>query len=234
MRLSMVLRTEQTKLKSSQSFISDQFDNHKKIIENLMKQNKLLDDENKKNNNLLKTLQHQLKEESIKRDDLEAYGRRTCVEIVGLPYLENENCTSLTIAVAEMLKMDDFSKDSIDVAHRVSQRSDANIIVKFKDRSARDNFFQHRSQLKGLTPHHLTVNNTNLFKDTNKIFINESLTPSKKNLFWKARTKAREVGWTGKDKTGRCWTKNGLIFAQKSTGETLIKVRHESDLDKLK
>lgn len=241
------LQDKQTSLETSQEFIGKQFDAHKAIIENVMKKNKQLEDENKKINNVVKRLQEHLKEETIKRDELEAYGRRTCIELVGLPITENENCQNLAVAVAKLMKMDAFSKNEIDVAHRVSQKDNANIIVKFKSRSARDSFFVNRQQLKGMTVHKIyedllagqdnaSAKDHPYYGNTNKNFVNESLTPAKKNLFWKARTKTKELGWTGLNKNGRCWTKNGLIFAQENKvgGTSILKLRHEYDLEKIK
>ena len=197
-----------------------------------MKKNVQLENENKSINNLVKKIQDHLKEEIIKRDELEAYGRRTCVELVGIPSTENEDCQQLAMALAKVMKLDVFSIDEIDVAHRVSPKINANVIVKFKSRTVRDFYFQSRKQLKGKTVHNMyqewltiTSENENMleedkdnpfFENPGNIFVNESLTPSKKNLFWKTRTKAKELGWTGFDKNGRCWTKNGTIFIQQS------------------
>ena len=212
------LQDKHTNLEDSQKFISKQFDYHKKIVENVTKKNKQLETENTKINNMVKSLQHQLQEEICKRDELEAYGRRTCVEIAGIPVTENENCKKIIMATAKLMKVEGFCEDSIDVVHRVSNKDSANIIAKFKNRSARDLFFENRWQLKGQIVHNLFSNlpdkENPYLKNKSGIFVNESLTPSKKSLFWKARVRAFELGWTGTEKEGKCWTKNGQILAR--------------------
>ena len=231
------LNNKYKNMEDSQSFISKQFEDHKKMVENVVKKNVQIENENSKLNNLLKTLQHQLKEETIKRDELEAYGRRTCVEVSGIPYTEGEDCAEIATTVAELIKIEGFRKNTIDVAHRVSQKDSANIIIKFKSRTARDSFHAHRHNLKGMTVHNLSelLGADNVFAGiTNKIFVNESLTAHKKALFWKARNASKDLGWTGKDKEGRCWTKNGQIFVKEHENAKNILIRHDGDLDKIK
>ena len=105
-----------------------------------MKVNQKLEKENEIFNSKLKSLDRDLQLEVIKRDDLEQYGRRTCIEISGIPTLKSENTLNIVQSVANALNLASIM-DEVDVIHRISKKEDAPIIVKFKTRSARDSFF---------------------------------------------------------------------------------------------
>ena len=85
----------------------------------------------------------------------------------------------------------------IDVTHRVSTKPDASIIIRFRSRSHRDDFYSYRFNLKGKKGHHLhifdgdnevQINPEKIKNDkTPYLFVNELLTPYKKELFWKAK-----------------------------------------------
>ena len=200
-----------------------------------MKKNQALGKENLTIQSQMKDINHHLVQETIKRDELEAYGRRPCIEISGIPRMDEENCYDISEAVAKLMGLSDFRKNTIDVAHRLSDTPAANIIVKFKNRTSRDMFFANRKNLKGKTVRNLfDKDDVNRFEnETSGIYINESLTAYKKSLFWKARNRAMEVGWTGTGKLGRCWTSNGSILVCTDKNSKAIIIRLESDLDRI-
>ena len=229
------LKSNFTEIKTSQTFIGTQFEDHRKIIQNVMKKNKQLEDENTEHVKRFRKLEKELREEKIKRDDLEAYGRRSCLEINGIPQLDDENCITIVNSVANLLEIN--IDNSIDVAHRVtSARKNSSIIVKFKDRTSRDNLFESRNKLKDFTTADIEHDGNKSFPSStnSKIWINESLTPTKKKLLWLARTKAEKLGWFEQENSGRCFTRNGLVYACKSKNAERIKIQDERDIDKIK
>ncbi|CAM1332907.1 Uncharacterised protein r2_g4213 [Pycnogonum litorale] len=61
----------------------------------------------------------------------------------------------------------------------------------------------------------------------NNIYINDHLTSSQQQLFWKARLKKTDRGWK------YAWMKNGRIFARRNDGEAAVWIKQDSDLEKI-
>ena len=159
---------------------------------------------------------------------LENRNRLHNVEITGIPLQEHENCMDIVQKIADHLKILGF-KPEVDIAHRLKtdpkKKLTPAIIVRFKDRSTRNLFYQNRFSLKDITI-------TNLgFKDENvkgtKIFINESLSVATKTLFKSARAKAKEL------KYHSCNTSQGIIYAKKIHPGPRITITRETDLLKI-
>ena len=116
----------------------------------------------------------------------------------------------------------EFNKTAFDVVHRLSDREDAPIIIKFNTRTDRDKFFNNRSLLKNVTIKDLGYDEKKDKK--NKIFINESLTKPNKILFKSVRNTCKAKNYD------YCGTKNGVIFARKNADATAVKINREMDL----
>jgi regulator of replication initiation timing len=87
------------------------------------------------------------------------------------------------------------------------------LLVRFTRRCVRDNIFSHRRLLK---------NHNNSLGNTNKYYINEDLTASRRKLFAEARqfSKAKRID--------SAWTSNGLIIIKTLTGRiTAVHTRDE-------
>ena len=127
----------------------------------------------------------------VKNDDIEQYSRRMCLRIAGIKERENENVTQRVLDFADNLNVN-INGDDIDRAHRVGRRTgsggatngDENeqgvtsgqsreIIIKFTNSSARLKLLQGRTKLRD---NHI-----------NDIFINEDLTPARKELAYECR-----------------------------------------------
>ena len=72
------------------------------------------------------------------------------LEISGIPISKDEDTKGIVCKLASLAKMQDFSKDQIDVAHRTSPKSAAPIIVLFYKNSDRNNFYEKKCKLKTL------------------------------------------------------------------------------------
>ena len=79
----------------SMDFISNQVENHKKMTEALIKRNTKLESENEVLKKKVEKLEGNLNAVANEVNDLEQYGRRYCLEIIGIPKEENENPESL-------------------------------------------------------------------------------------------------------------------------------------------
>ena len=108
------------------------------------------------------------------------------VEIDNIPQIEGENTTKIVFKLMDVLKMD-LNKNVLDVVHRLSNKPDSPIIMKFTSRTARDAFFSDRSGLKTFTIECLGFS-IDLNSKSSRIFINESLSRINKALFKEVRS----------------------------------------------
>lgn len=195
------------------------FDEEKKI---LMNENKLLKTEFLKTANELKTLK-------VSFNDLDQYSRRDCLEIRGIPTSTALEVTSdIVMQVGEKIGVI-LQRDDISVSHRIPSKSanqgkkswpDA-IIVKFVRRDTRETFYRARKELKNVTTEALG------YSETNKIFINESLTQKNKDLF-------NDCLQFKKDHSYKfIWTYGGKIFLRKDVDSSPVHIKNVIDLQKL-
>ena len=171
----------------------------------------------------------------VKNDDIEQYSRRMCLRIGGIKEQRNENVTQRVLDFADNLNVS-LSPDDIDRAHRVGKRADSGgatssddgnedeqntsvipgrsreIIIKFTNSSARLKLLQGRSKLR-----------ENKIKD---IFINEDLTPARKELAYECRQLKRSQ----KSKVSRTWVYAGYPHILDKSGNR-VKITCMSDLD---
>ena len=59
-----------------------------------------------------------------------------------------------------------------------------------------------------------------------RIYINENLTPYYKTVFWKAKIRAKEIGFTF------VWLRSGIIFVSHDKKSHLIRIEKEIDIRK--
>ena len=148
-------------------------------------------------------------------DDLAQYLRRDCIEISGLKPTESMSCIELVKALGKDMQVD-LKDDDISTAHpipRYDKSADEKIIVKFTRRDDRDEFYSNRKKVAGRK-----ANSLKCLKDAcatkgvdlnKKIYISESLTPTKKKLFGSVNKLKKELKWKF------IWTNHGRIYLKK-------------------
>lgn len=120
-------------------------------------------------------------------DDQEQYTRRECLEIHGIPAMAGEDTNNIVTKISSLIDVTVKSED-ISVSHRLPTRNRRNndqsspIIVRFTRRDKREELYQKRRSLKDFS-----INNIGLDQgqSNGKIYIQESLTQKKKELFKK-------------------------------------------------
>lgn len=210
------------KVIDSQAFISKQYDKFSNVIDNIMKDNVQLRKENEQIQKRVDLIEKELKEARRETNDLEQYGRRSMVEISGVPQTPEENTENIVLQISKHMKLD-ITHEDIEASHRISTRENASIIVKFNNRKVRDNFYLRRISLKGRTTHdlHLAVE-----RQASKVFINESLTRKNKELFSTALQYKKDNNFR------YLWTRNGTIFIRKSDQYKPTRITFVEDLNK--
>ena len=232
-----VIESNVTKIDESQKFIAEQYDKSKTTMDNLIKKNTQLDKENKEMNGRIKELEHKFEQEKISRIEQAQYQRRNMLEIYGIPVTENENCVDIIVKLANLAKIEKFNRNMVEVAHRIGTKQLAAIIMMFKDRNDRDNFYAQKAKIRKLHVNQILSQDEETIKkypEENEkrnpdtfIFVNESLTPENKELMRETRNKAKEKSYKF------VWTHKGGIRVRKTTDSQAIKIRSKKDLDKI-
>ena len=232
-----VIESNVTKIDESQKFIAEQYDKSKTTMDNLIKKNTQLDKENKEMNGRIKELEHKFEQEKISRIEQAQYQRRNMLEIYGIPVTENENCVDIIDKLANLAKIEKFNRNMVEVAHRIGTKQLAAIIMMFKDRNDRDNFYAQKAKIRKLHVNQILSQDEETIKkypEENEkrnpdtfIFVNESLPPENKELMRETRNKAKEKSYKF------VWTHKGGIRVRKTTDSQAIKIRSKKDLDKI-
>lgn len=162
-----------------------------------------------------------------KIDTMEQQARCCNVEICNIPEKKGENLNTILEDIASAIKLPIAQHDLVSV-HRVPQATPnstrpKNVIVKFCNRLARDNFITAARRTKGLTTTDLNVSGR-----PQKVYINEHLTLRNKILFREARDAAKKYQFA------YVWIKHGTILVRKNDISPVFAIRTKDDLSKFK
>ena len=170
------LESELAEVKNSQEFISRQYDQLKVEYSQLLITNEKQETEIKNLKSTAIELSSQGEKEATKLDDLEQYGRRQNLEIVGIPVQKDENTNAIVQEVAKLLKVTITASD-ISTSHRLQTKNELKlppIIVRFVSRDIQNKLFSNRRNARNADFSNFSVNGVE------SIFINENLTYHKK------------------------------------------------------
>ena len=223
------LRAEVIEIKESQAFICNQYDSLKAEYDKLIEVNTLQKEEISNLKSQAAALKTQEIKDSIKVDELEQYGRRQNLEIVGVPEKEDENTNAIVLEVAKMLDVDIMSSH-ISTSHRLPKKKASSrnnsgsspIIVRFTSRDIRNQIYANRKKARFVDLKNFSVS------DTKNIFVNENLTPTRKQLFWKTKQEVKNNSWK------YIWTHNGNVFVKKDDNASITAIKIELDLNLIK
>lgn len=161
------------------------------------------------------SLRKQLRETNLQLDEVNQYGRRNTVEIYGVPESPNEDPFETVRNVGHALDLK-VEPEMIDTCHRLKKaphQTSSGIIVKFVRRADKDTFLQRRKVKRTLNTGHLGL------PSRDPIYINQSLTPYRKNVYAQARRIKREKNFAF------LWVdNNGAIKLRKQEGDKHIYV----------
>ena len=157
-----------------------------------------------------------LKETKIKLDCVEQKFYEKEVQLVGLPESESEREDEKKIIQLAEEKMSLNIQGEIQGVHRLGRKFNKkprDIIVKFKNKEAREAFYERRKRTA-----------QSKYPDEN-IYINDHITEYRKKLFYEARKlyKAKLVC--------AAWTQHGNVLIRKNTDESPVQIFSHSDLE---
>ena len=196
-------------IQDSQQFISAKFDEVLTSINSLKEENAQLKVENVN----LKLEVNAMSQKIIKleegQEELKSYSRRDCLEFHGIPETPSENTDEIVKQICNLIDVD-ITEADVSVSHRLPTRRGTvkSIIAKFTRRNIRDKIYRQRSRLRNYTSSDIVLSHT-----SNKLYINESLTPSAKELFYKVREFCKMY------KFKYVWTRYGKCYLKKNDQE---------------
>ena len=158
-------------------------------------------------------------------EELAQYVRRDCLEISGIEPSAECTCENIVASIGKAIGVP-IAKEEISTAHRIpSYKPDAppKIIVKFTRRDARNSFYSNRRKLANKKVKDLPDLN---LTSTENVYISESLTPYKKQLFGEVNKQKRKLKWK------YIWTQNGRIFIKANENSTTHSFDTMEDLAK--
>ena len=181
-------------IEDDQKFIEKEFEDQKNNIKDLIKDNKKNFSENQRQHNEIKSLYQSQEGNQIEINKLAQYNRSSfMLELSGIPRQDDENAIDLVNKTAVVPGICNFDVSQIDIAHRVSERRTAPIIVLFNREAARTDFYRQKKKLFKVQANHIVKPNNEdhsdsevslpgLEQENSYIYMNESLTSMNRML----------------------------------------------------
>lgn len=155
-------------------------------------------------------------------EDMEQYSRSNCLEIQGIPYMPTEDVLSIVKDVGKALDLT-ISDSMVDACHRLGVRQNGDkppgIIVKFVRRIDKEEFLRKRRVKRTLSTRHMGRS------DDLPIYVNESLSPTRRRLHAMARQYQRDNNYKF------LWVRNGKIFLRKEEKAPVKVISRQEDLE---
>ncbi len=153
----------------------------------------------------------------IKIDSIEQKQYENDVQLVGLPEPNgDENDTELVLKLAHNKMGQKIKESEVEEIIRLGRKSETkprDVIIRFKNKTTRDNFYNNRKK---------TVLSKNIEEN---IYVNDRLTNRRKGIFYACRKlfKAKKVAAT--------WTQHGNILVRKTTDDQAKEIQSYKDLE---
>ncbi|CAG4949751.1 unnamed protein product [Colias eurytheme] len=161
-------------------------------------------------------------------NDREQESLLTDIEISGLTECDNENLVHLVTLVASKLSITINENDIVYVQRMGPPRSHSSedlkpsprpVAVRLARRSLRDEFIKGARVRRGAD-----TSGFNLPGPIRKLYVNERLTRTNRQLFRKARDEGAKRSWRF------VWTRDGRIYARKQSGSPAMRIKMDSDI----
>lgn len=210
-------------LKKSFQFMSDRYEELDRKTSETQQRVSILED---RINSTQPQQNQRVSDLESKIDAMEQQARSCNMEISNLPEKSGENLLAILEEMGSILK-NPVSKQDVISIHRVPHADSKssrpkNVIVKFATRLLRDNFVASVRLARGMKTDQLKI------WPSQNIYVNEHLTLKNKGLFRQAREAAKNCGYT------YVWIKHGNILVRANDTSSVIAIRSNSDLSKIK
>lgn len=215
------------KVEESQEFMSSQYDTLLQTSNRLEQKITTIQQEMNAIKYEKDQLQLDLHRAQNEIDLLDNQCRRDTLETKGIPQLPNENTTDLIIHIASLLSVK-VTESDISTTYRMPVKTPQNVdqydahptlIVKFSNIKIRNQLLRQKKAARFITDFGI--------KGMDKLYINESLSYRKRQLFHLSRTKKTQMNYAA------CYTQNARIFIRKTKDGEKFEIKSKMDLEKL-
>lgn len=160
--------------------------------------------------------------EQIEKDKL-----KKVIEIRNIPHQENENLPTIVNNILKKLEVIEETNEPREIYRR--GKDNAPIVVKFntshdktKVIKAVKTYFNHNKTGK------ITTADAGVNEEATPIYVSERLTTKTKIIFGMAKKLVKEGIFK------YCWIRNGVVMLRKSDGQTVYRVKNETDVGTLR
>lgn len=162
------------------------------------------------------------------QDSLEQYTRKNSLEVHGVPESAYTSTEEVVLKLAEALQVS-VQPDDIEISHKLfRKKGNKPIIVKFVSHKVKANLYRARTKLKNFKVSDLFTNASSATRvEAERIFLNENLTPYRKQIINRANEKRKDGELLS------VWSMDGTIFVKTSPEGRPIKIRELEDLENL-
>lgn len=219
----VAFRSDVNSLSSSLQFISDKMDSSNKLMEQLNSQFKQLKKENEEMKSKYLAVNTKVSELQDRLRNLEQYTRVNNIEVNGLPVTKEECVKDLVRDLGAAIGVEVQAND-VSTAHRVpsfNRDRDQALIIQFTSRARREEWI---SKYRAKKPA-LTAQQVNQRFPSQRVYINDHLSPENKQLLSRLKKKCREVGYTF------AWCRDSKFFARKSEGDPVKRIYSFEDIE---
>ena len=160
------------------------------------------------------------------------------LELSGIPRQDDENVIDLASKTALAAGICNFDVSQIDIAHRVSGKGTAPIIILFNRKADRTNFYRQKNKLLKVRAYHIAKPNDDnsdsevslpgLEKENTFIYMKKSLTSMNRILLREARKESKRLKYEFPG-----YTVNGQVWVEKSKSSEYIPINSKHDLVKI-
>lgn len=211
------LSKEIRQLRRSQQFISDQYEDFKKMFDKLSElpsKVSALEAEMKRKDVIIQDLSDRIAKQ-------EQYSRNCTFEIREVTRDEAEDVEDIVVKVSDALGVK-VEKEEIQQAHRLPAKpgKTPTIIVQLLNRKKRDEIIACKTRLSMTA---ITGNNAH----KNRIYIGESITGYYKDLLWNTKQ------WALTHNYKYTWFKKDSVMTRQAEGSKVIKIKNSKDLQNL-
>ena len=173
-----------------------------------------------------------------KTKQLAQYNRSSfMLELSGIPRQDDENAIDLVSKISVAAGICYFDVSQIDIAHRVSEKGTAPILVLFNRKTDRTNFYRQKKKLFKVRASHIVEPNNNEDhsdsevslagpeQENSYIYLNKSLTSTNRMSLREARKESKRLKY---EFLG--YTVNGQVRVKKSKSSEYIPINSKHDL----
>ena len=209
-KLSKSTKSDFDEIRKSQEFLGSKFDELATSMKEIKLENAMLKEKNEYLQQRLSCLEKKVDVAEIDIENQRRYSRRDTLEIHGIPVISGENTNDIILKVAQLAVPEgNFDGSIVSMSHRLptTRGNIPPIIAKFVRRDIRDVIYSKRRNLSLKSTQNLGLS------ASNRIYINESLTPQSRAILMEAKRFRNQNGFKF------IWTRNGRVFLRKEEGQ---------------